>query len=538
VTIDRRDFLAASLPWVAAAAFGIPSARAAVAKPGAKTGLVFGPSKPFSFGHLVREAKTLAAKAYQEPKAPSPDLVQKIDFDTVQKIKFKAEDGLWQTGPGHMPVRFFPLDRYNALPVAIHETAGSHAREILYRPDYFAFDGSGLGARLLQDLGFSGFRVMDGPGSTTDWLAFQGASYFRTAGAEDQYGLSARGIAVDTALSTKEEFPRFSQFWIAEDAAHPAAVTVFALLDGPSLTGAYRFVSTFGKDGAVMDVHAELFMRADITRLGVAPLTSMFWYGRANPWRRTDWRPAIHDSDGLALWTGKGERIWRPLNDPATLQVNSFEDEDPKGFGLMQRDRRFADYEDDGAFYNRRPSVWVEPRGRWGKGAVQLVEIPTDDEIHDNIVAYWLPQKPVTAGSSMALDYRLYWQDQMPFPPKDVAQVVATRIGAGGIPGQPPARNTRKFVIDFTGGPLDAMQRRFDLKPVVSASRGKPENAAVIQVRDTAIWRTFFDLPIDGPAPIDLRCFVKLGDQALTETWLYQYLPRPEELSAANPNRS
>jgi len=513
-SLDRRTVLAL-LP----AALSV-SGTAIAAAPDSAPRLKFGPPRRFNFGWLVRRAATLAQKPYQVPVAPVPDLIQAIDFDVSQKIKFRPEFSLWQGTAAPYPVRLFHLNRFVGLPVKIHAVTGDTAREILYSPLYFDYDGTALAQKLPQDLGFSGFRVMNGPGIESDWLAFQGASYFRTSGAQDQYGASARGIAVDTALSTTEEFPRFTEFFIAESPNAPVAI--YALLEGPSLTGAYKF-ECVRKDGVTMDVHAELFMRADITRLGIAPLTSMYWYGQ-NTRCHPDWRPQIHDSDGLALATGGGERIWRPLIDPPAVQTNSFLDTNPKGFGLLQRGRDFNDYQDDGTFYNKRPSIWVEPKAGLGQGAVQLVEIPTDDEIHDNVVAYWQPAAQIKNGDKLSLDYRLYWQDE-PFPPKDEARVVATRIGRGGIPGAPPPKNQWKFVIDFEGGPLARMAPRFDITPVVTLSRGKLEKPYVIKVVGTDRWRAFFDVSADGPDPLNLRCFLKLGNKSLSETWLYQFFP-------------
>jgi glucans biosynthesis protein len=480
----------------------------------------------FNFTGLRERAKALAAKPYVATKAPVPNLIKSIDFDAVQKIKFRADKEIWRTGPGPFPVRLFHLDRFNALPVRINVITGGVAREIAYSPQYFDYGKTGLADKLPADLGFSGFRVMSGRDAKTDWLAFQGASYFRSAGQQNQYGGSARGIAVDTALSTKEEFPRFVEFWLEEPNPHAQSITIYALLDGPSLTGAYRFIAT-KELGAIMEVNAELFIRNDIERLGIAPLTSMYWYGENDRRYSTDWRPEIHDSDGLALWTGKQERIWRPLIDPATLQTNMFFDENPKGFGLMQRDRDFVDYQDDGAFYNRRPSMWIEPLGDWGPGAVQLVEIPTQDEIHDNIVAYWNPKRPVKAGEQLAVSYRLYWQNDDPHPPSNIARVMATRIGRGGVPGQgqPDDKDKWKFVIDFEGSPLSEMQARFDIKPLVTLSRGKVLNPYVIKVVGTNRWRAAFDVLAPGKEQINLRCYLRLGDQTLTETWMYQYFP-------------
>lgn len=525
-SLNRRQLLAASAPL--ALTFADLRASRALAQTAAGGG--YGPPQPFDFASLQQMAKGLSAKAYVAAKPPAADIVSKIDFDVAQKIKFRTDHSVWRNGPGPFPVRLFHLDKFNPLPVRINVLAGNSAREILYSPEDFDYGDSGLQSKLPGNLGFSGFRVMDGRHSDTDWLAFQGASYFRSSGQENQYGASARGIAVDTALSTKEEFPRFVEFWLAEPDPQSPSITIYTLLDGPSLTGAYRFVAKKAT-GAIIDIEATLYIRNDIARLGVAPMTSMYWYGENDHRYATDWRPEIHDSDGLAMWTGAGERIWRPLIDPPALLTNSFVDENPKGFGLMQRDRKFADYQDDGAFYNRRPSIWVEPQGPWGAGEVQLVEIPTQDEIHDNIVAYWKPKRQIKAGDNLALKYRLYWQDDNPYAPTDIGRVTATRIGRGGVPGrpQPDDKDKWKFVIDFVGGPLAKMAPRYDITPVVTLSRGKISNAYVIKVVGTEKWRALFDVDAPGKDPINLRCYLRLNGKALTETWLYQYYPSGEQ---------
>jgi periplasmic glucans biosynthesis protein len=516
--MNRRHFLSAAAPF-ALMALGTPLARAAQTTPR------FGPAQPFSFDDLRKRAEQLATKPYV-PDAPAPEAVTQINFDAVQKIKFRAERALWRDGSGSYPVRFFHLNEYNTLPVRINEVAGGTARELLYSSDDFAYGDVSLARSLPANLGYSGFRVMDGQGQETDWLAFQGASYFRSCGEESQYGASARGIAIDTAMPRPEEFPRFTEFWLAEPESGNELITIYALLDGPSVTGAYKFDATKGR-GAVMDVTASVFARRDVERVGLAPLTSMYWYGANDKRLATDWRPEIHDSDGLAMWTGSGEHIWRPLYNPPSVRTNSFLDKNPKGFGLMQRDRAFASYQDDGAFYNRRPSIWVETVGDWGEGSVQLVEIPTIDEVHDNIVAYWEPAKQTKKGDRLEFAYRLYWQNDEPKPPANLGRVVATRTGAGGVPGRPLPEDAtkRKFVIDFAGGPLAAMAPRYDVTPVVSASNGKIDNAYVIKIVGTDMWRALFDLSPDGKEPVDLRCYLRLGDKTLSETWIYQFLP-------------
>ncbi|MEX2455400.1 MAG: glucan biosynthesis protein D [Rhodospirillaceae bacterium] len=522
--IDRRSFMALTLPWTVLALAGWGSSGAGAQQ---TDGRYFGPPEPFDFGLLRDRAAAMAKNDHVPRRSPAGDVIRRIDFDAVQKIRFRPDHTLWQDGPGAYPVRFFHLHTFVPEPVRINVVSDGMAREYLYSTDHFDYADTGLDAQLPKELGYAGFRVMaDGEGKT-DWLAFQGASYFRTSGEEDQYGASARGIAVNTGLDAPEEFPAFTEFWLEPAAPGDEAVVVHALLDGPSVTGAFRFQCE-RHNGVTMDVQSELFVRSDIRRLGIAPLTSMYWYGENDRRLADDWRPEIHDSDGLALWTGSGERLFRPLINPPVLQVNSFFDRTPKGFGLVQHDRDFANYQDDGAFYERRPSIWVEPLGDWGEGAVQLVEIPTDGEILDNIVAYWQPRSPARKGDRLAFDYRLHWRNREPYPPEKIAQVVATRTGRGGRPGETPVPGStrRKFVIDFEGGAISEMEARYDLTPVVTASRGTVSDRYAVRIVGTKRWRAVFDLEAAGPEPVDLRCFLQLENRTLTETWLYQYFPQ------------
>lgn len=481
---------------------------------------------PFSFETLRKRASELAKSPYRPTREKSPGLLESIDYDTYQKIRFRRSEALWAGDSESMPVELFHLGRYARRPVAIHVVEDGRARRVRYSPDMFEYGDPELADRLPRDLGFAGFRALYPGAAEGDWLVFMGASYFRSAGAFDQYGLSARGIAVDTsAPGRQEQFPYFTSLWLEQPKQEDNLLTVYALLDGESLTGAYRFECR-KEDAVTTDVRAELFQRRNVAQLGVAPLTSMYWYSETNHRLGTDWRPEIHDSDGLALWTGDGERIWRPLNAPPHVQTNAFMDRNPKGFGLLQRDRNFDHYHDDGVFYDRRPSVWVEPKGDWGGGAIYIVEMPTDDEIHDNIVTFWVPERSATKGSRWRFDYRLQWVATEPYLPT-VGRVVATRIGRSGIPGQHEERlpNGRKFVIDLTGGPLSELEQRYDLDVVAETSRGRVENQHALMVVGTDLWRVSFDLIVDGSEPVDLRCHLRLGDRTLTETWIYQYIP-------------
>ena len=510
----RRTFLAGIGALPVTAALWPPSAAAEF--------LALGKPSSFSFDWLRHRAKSLAARPYAPPSIRFTDELERIDYDAYQQIRFRSDHALWAKDGGPYPIEFFHLGRFFKAPVRLHVCERGEAREILYSPGMFSFGTARFAANLPADLGFAGFRVMD-DGGKPDWLAFLGAAYFRSSGELNQYGLSTRGVVIDPGMPTPEEFPRFTDFWFEPSANDAKAIVIYALMDGPSIAGAYRLECTKSV-GTVIDVDAALYPRADIKRMGVAPLTSMFWFDEANRRQARDWRPEIHDSDGLAIWTGTGERIWRPLNNPPQVQVSAFADGSPKGFGLLQRDRSFDNYQDDGVFYDRRPSVWVEPTGDWGDGAVQLMEIPTDDEIHDNIVAYWVPKAPVTAGSEWPFKYRLHWLADEPYP-GDLARVVATRLGRGGIPGQPRPKDKNKIVIDFAGGPLEDLKQDDPVKLIVGAARGKIDNDYSLQVVGTKHWRGFFDIAMDGREPVDIRAFLRLGGKALTETWLYQYIP-------------
>jgi periplasmic glucans biosynthesis protein len=511
--IDRRGML------IGSAALGFAGAKASAA---AGQTMTLGPAVPFSFDTLTGMAKDLSQQPFQKSVVREPEILERLDFDAYQEIKFRPELAIWAHGGGPYPVELFHAGRYFREPVRIFVvSANGIAQEVLYSPGLFTYGKSDFAKALPPDTGFAGFRVLAGPGKT-DWLAFLGASYFRSPAETGQYGLSSRGLAIDVGMPSPEEFPRFTAFWL-EPMAGGAGIAVNALLDSPRITGAYR-IETVRRGGTLMTIEARLFPRADLDHAGIAPLTSMFWYAKHNRRVALDWRPEIHDSDGLAIWTGSGERIWRPLNTPPSVQTSTFFDMNPNGFGLLQRERRFSEYEDDGVFYHKRPSVWVEPLGGWGEGAVQLVEIPTEDEIHDNIVAYWLPKEPLRAGTRRDMRYKLHWRLDEPYP-APLAQVSATRIGAGGIPGQPRPKGSVKYVVDFRGGKLSQFSRRGEIDAVVTAASGTVERVAVYPVVDTDKWRAMFDFTAASANPADIRLYLRHGEEALSETWLFQHLP-------------
>lgn len=501
--LSRRDSLAGFAVTIAAfaaeCALGAPTRRAE--------------GEPFSWEGLKQLATLIAAKPWQAPSpAAGADI---IDFDEVNRIGYRAARALW-AGDGNHETRLFPLNRFAPYPVSISVVEGGRARPFTFSPDLFEVkpDARGVKPRLAR--GFAGFRLMN-DGGIGDWLAFQGASYFRSAGALDQYGISARGLAINTGIHGQEEFPMFTHFWLERGPGD--ALTVYALLEGPSVAGAYRFINRRTEAGPTQEISAAIRLRRDVARLGLAPLTSMFWYGESNRSAAVDWRPEIHDSDGLALFTGAGERIWRPLTNPARPAINSFADRGPRGFGLLQRDRDFSHYQDDGAFYEKRPNLWVEPRSDWGEGAVMLYEIPTRREIEDNIVAFWTPAAPARAGNRYDLDYRLSWSATDPAPR---AAAVDCWTGTAGPPGLEPVPGARRLVVDFAGEPLAGLKRDSGVEPIVSVQGGKAiATHAYPVVGVPSRWRLIVDVAGAGAEPAIVRAYLKRGPDALTETLIY-----------------
>jgi glucans biosynthesis protein len=526
---SRRSFLlsasfSALLPTVSLAAPVVPRVR-------------FGKPSPFSFDALADEARALAARPYAAPAPLPAPILDAIDYEALGYVHYNPDFALFRDGPGQFPVTFFMLGKYSRTPVHVFAVEGgagaSAAREILYDPAYFTMPADSPARKLPLGAGFAGFRLQEsrhGDPKTldwrnNDWVAFLGASYFRAIGELYQYGLSARGVAIDVVAPGKdEEFPAFTHFYIAPSADDGDSITVHALLEGPSVTGAYRFLLRRDK-AVIMEVEAQLYLRRDVARLGLAPLTSMYWFSETAKPTAIDWRPEAHDSDGLAMWTGSGERLWRPLNDPPAVSVSAFADSSPRGFGLMQRDRNFDHYL-DGVNYQQRPSLWIEPLEPWGDGTIQLIEIPTDDEINDNIVLCWVPKAPAKAGNSYKLHYRLHWVAGEPHPP-EVALCVATRIGRGGQPGKPRPRGVTKFTVEFLGGPLGSLAFGELPQAVLTASSGSFSNILTEAVPDGVAghWRAQFDLATAGPGPVEIRLYLKAQGKTLTETWLYQFHP-------------
>ncbi len=489
-------------------------------------------AQPFDFAWLKGQAHYLASNGYQPSQDAIPPVMTRLSYDQYQSIRFRGDHALWGDAGLEFRIQFFHVGRNFTEPVHMYEVIDGQSHEILYDPAMFDWEKSGVDPAVMKDhAGFAGFRVQFVTNWQADVAAFLGASYFRAVGGDTrQYGLSARALAIDTGFSRPEEFPRFTSFWFERPAKESGTLTLYALLDSPSIAGAMRFQIAPGGT-QVMNIDTAFYPRKPIERLGIAPLTSMFFYGENDRRAANDWRPEVHDSDGVSMWTGAGEWIWRPLVNPAQLHFNSYFDDNPRGFGLLQRDREFDHYQDDGVFFDRRPSLWVEPKPNhqnngWGKGAVQLVEIPTIDETSDNIVVFWNPLEKPKPGQELLYSYRLYWGTKMPYSPP-LAQTIATRTGIGGTLGVKRQYFSWHFAVDFAGGELGALAKDAAVEAVITTSRGQTEHVTAHYVAEFNGYRALFDLrPTDDSVePIDLRLYLRLGGRPLTETWIYQWTP-------------
>ena len=475
---------------------------------------------PFSAGDVQKQARALAAEKFVRPKNDLPKQFQDLSSEQYRDIRFKRERALWASEGVSLPLELLHRGFIFKEPVMIYVVADGSAQRVVYSPDFFTFGPSVPPPPDGAVTDFSGFRIL-APINRADVLdecvVFQGASYFRAVAKGQGYGLSARGLALNTGTRDGEEFPFFRAFWIERPQPDARAIVVHALLDSISTTGAYRFTIRPG-DATVIDVEMTLYPRGELKLAGLAPLTSLFAFGPNDRVGIDDFRTAVHDSDGVAIWNGKGEWLWRPLSNPETLQISEFIDDNPRGFGLLQRHRAFADYQDLEAHYERRPSLWMEPIGYWGSGAVQLVEIPSKTEYHDNIVVFWRPNQPIPAQSEERYTYRLHWCWTPPVTPP-LATAVDTRVGTGLEKG------TRFFAIDFVGG------RLADLPPDAQVAVAITTSAGTVKYRvaqpNPAIggWCVSFVLDPAGVKLCDIRGMLKLGEELLSEVWSYRWTP-------------
>lgn len=459
-------------------------------------------------------AKRTAASAYVPRRLEGNSALAQLSYDQYRDIRFKPEMALWRNEQVPFRVELMPAGFLFQTPVKIAAVESGMASDLTGTPNMFALGPHVAKLLANQTLPLSGFRVRTLLNSRSVWdefMVFQGATYFRAVPRGGIYGLSARGLAIRTAHPAGEEFPAFTQFWIERPGANSSGIVVHALLDSPSTTGAYRFSIQPGTE-TVMDVDVTLFPRVDLDNIGLAPLTSMFLFDESERTRIDDFRDEVHDSDGLQVVTASGERLWRPLRNPTDLQVSAFTAEAPRAFGLVQRSRRVSDYRDFEAKYELRPSAWIEPTSDWGKGSVDLVEIPTENESNDNVVTFFRPHYVLPAGKPWHVSYRVRWNATPRITPS-LGRAVATRSGPT-IDGK-----RRIFVVDFAG----AGRNIEDLKLDVGASAGKLSHPMLQQNPLTKGVRASFELDPSGSNLVELRLRLLRANRPITETWLYRW---------------
>lgn len=477
----------------------------------------------FTFAAVVRRAQELSTKDYEPDRPALPDYLADLDYDQYRDIRFNRAESLWKEEGLPFQMQLFPRGFLFKDRVTVNVIDDGVAKVVPFRHDLFNYGKNQVPQDMPADLGFAGLRLLypiNHDSVFDEVMVFLGASYFRGVSKGLNYGITARGLAIDTGLPTKEEFPVFREFWVRKPAQDAVDLSLYALLDSESVTGAYSFVIRPGIE-TVVDVKAHLFMRKSVQKLGLAPLTSMFFHGEDTDRFIDDFRPEVHDSDGLLVENGTGERIWRPLVNPLGLRVSDFVAESPRSFGVFQRDRDFRSYEDLEAHYQNRPSALVEPVGDWGKGVVELVEIPSTAERYDNIVAYWLSERKPEGDQEWKLAYRLRFGKDLEAE-KLGGRVISTRIGAAGTDILDPSR--RKFVVDFAGPALAKLDPETPVEPVVTSTAGELSKPIAQPNPETKGWRLFFELKPDGDKPSDLRAFLRHGDDVLTETWSFRWV--------------
>lgn len=484
----------------------------------------------FSLDTVRAMARDLAAQPFQDSKGQVPEILKTISYDDWRDIRYDPEKSLWRGEKLPFELQFFHPGLFYDRTVAINILDDKNVPNRLpFDTTAFNYGRNKFATQIPAEMGYAGFRVhaaINKKSYLDEFLVFLGASYFRAVPKGQNYGLSARGLAIDTAEASGEEFPFFKEFWIAKPGKKDKSITIFALLDSRRMTGAFKFVATPGAETAI-EVESTLFPREPVAKLGIAPLTSMFIFGEnSNPRLVDDFRPEVHDSDGLLARFENEEWLWRPLQNPKSLAVNVFNAPNIRGMGLMQRDENYDNYQDLEAHYQSRPSAWIEPMGDWGPGHLELVQIPSPEEIHDNIVSYWVPETPAVPGTPMNFAYRIRWASSTRVESPE-GKVVMSRTAKG------KAETSRMFVLEFKGGKLEDLPEGAALDANVwIGDGGKLLEKRVYKNDITGTWRLVFEIEPDSSSPlglvlpdkrpiVEMRATLQHGVTPLTETWSY-----------------
>ncbi|MBT2773249.1 glucan biosynthesis protein G [Halomonas sp. ISL-60] len=486
----------------------------------------------FGFDDVARRAEELAQQGYRPPETSLPDELRELSYAEYAQIQFKRDRDVWSGNDAPFTLSFIHEGMHYDSSIQLNSIdSEGEVHGFAYNPDDFTYGDLGISddVKHSDGVGIAGVRInhtLNGADSN-EVMVFLGASYFRAVGRGQVYGLSGRGLAVDTGLSSGEEFPRFSEMWIVEPSPESLYLTIFALLDSPSVTGAYRFVLRPG-EGTLVDVQSRLYLRRPVEKLGIAPLTSMYLYGPEQPSSTQHYMPAIHDSNGLLIDDAQNGWLWRPLANPARLMMNRHTTPQLRGYGLMQRGHSFSDYQDIDARYDLRPSAWVEPLNEWGAGSVELIQIPTDNETNDNIVSMWLADEPHEPGTPLAFDYRIiFTTNESRHLDPQLAWVEETRRSRGEVIRDDLVREpdgTLAFVLDFVGPSLEGIGNGANISVDASVGdNGELAASRVVHNPATNGWRVFVNVKRNnGNQPLDIRAKLMLDGKQVSETWYYR----------------
>jgi periplasmic glucans biosynthesis protein len=508
---ERRDVLKLALAGLAAGA-DVFAAQADEPPPG----FALGNPAPFSAGMVVDAARALAKQPFKAPSSDIPGPLRNLAYDQYVAIRNRPGTTIWANEVVGFTLE--PLHRgfLFTAPVDINLVTQGETRRLLYNSNLFDFGKLSVPADM-GDIGFSGFRILvprDKVGFA-ELAIFQGASFFRAAAPGQNLGTMARALSIKTADPRGEEFPLIRTFWIERPTLAANNLVIHALIDSESVAGAYRFTLHPG-EATIIDTECTLFARTAVDNLGLATMSATSLSTPIDHRHPDDIRPKIAEIGGVQMVTGKDEWIWRPTSNRETLQISTFVDENPRGFGFLQRDRNFDHYQDDDQHWERRPSLWIEPIGDWGPGGLQLVEIPTDSESNDNIIAYWRPQQPLPAGGEIAFAYRQFWCWTPPVRP-ELATVSTTRSGHA------PNARRRRFLVEFRGEVLGLPQQEPDIKAIINANPGSISLLRQFWSHESKTHRILFELDPGNEAFSELRLVLEAAAKPISETWLYRW---------------
>jgi glucans biosynthesis protein len=484
--------------------------------PIAEPGVLLGPASVFEPGMVLEMARSLSKQPFKAVSSDLPDPFKSVSNDQYAAIKLKPEARIWASESIGFVVE--PLHRgfqFNT-PIQLNLVAQGKAYKLVYDVKMFDFGGLSPSPKI-GDIGFSGFRILvpQAKGVLGEIATFQGANFFRALAEGQVPGLMARALAIKVADAKGEEMPVFRSIWIEKPSFVASTMILHALIDSDSVVGAFRFTIRPG-EATIIDTECTLFPRTAIDNFGLASMSATHLLGFMDHKKFDDYRPNVSETCGLQMLTGNGEWIWRPVTNRENLQISTFVDNKPRGFGCLVRNRDFEDYDDEDNHWEKRPSLWIEPLGEWMEGGVQLIEIPSQSDANDNILCFWRPKEPLKAGSEVSFAYRQFWCWDPPERP-DLARAMRSRSGSNG--------KHRRFFVEFEGDIFADLQRTSDLTPTVTASGGSIVLLKAFPTPEEKSYRVLFELDPGSADSSELRLVLQSQGKPISETWLYRWTP-------------